>query len=384
MSRAKAGMSTQDIKEWTRTQLWDQVPISISVIDREFNIVEANANFTRNYGPWQGRPCYEVYKQKSERCEHCAAAATFDDGEIRESEERGVVRDGTQTYYLCHLVPLIRADGVIPFIIEMSTDITTTKLLEQQKLEAERLAAVGQTVAGLAHGIKNVLMGLDGGMYVARSGIERGDTQRLLEGWRMLEDNVARISSFTREFLEFARGRTPVVEWVDPGRLVREVVDLFRETARLRGIEIVCPVESNTEPARLDAEGIHTCLANLVSNALDACETSDGPAGEVRVTVFDSNGSLVFEVADNGMGMDYEVKKKVFTNFFSTKTAGKGTGLGLLTTRKIVQEHGGKVSFETSVGHGSKFRLEFPRSRLPEVVGSEDGGPSQGTLGQHQ
>jgi PAS domain S-box-containing protein len=382
MSRAKAGMTTHDIKEWTRTQLWDQVPISISVIDRGFNIVEANASFTKNYGPWQGRPCYEVYKQKSKRCEHCAAAATFADGEIRVSEERGVVRDGTQTYYLCHLVPLIRSDGEIPFIIEMSTDITSTKLLEQQKLEAERLAAVGQTVAGLAHGIKNVLMGLDGGMYIARSGIERGDTQRLLEGWQMLEDNVARISSFTREFLEFARGRTPVVEWVDPERLAHQVVDLFRETARLRGIEIVCLLSGETKRAQLDAEGIHTCLSNLVSNALDACETSDGPAGEVRVTVYDTNGSLIFEVADNGAGMDYEVKKKVFTNFFSTKTAGKGTGLGLLTTRKIVQEHGGKVSFETSVGYGSKFRLEFPRSRLPQVADGDEAEPSVETPGQ--
>jgi PAS domain S-box-containing protein len=376
MSRAHAGMTTQDIKEWTRTQLWDQVPISISVIDRGFNIVEANASFTRNYGQWHGRPCYRVYKQRSERCEHCAAAATFADGEIRVSEERGVVRDGTQTYYLVHLIPLVRPDGEIPFIIEMSTDITTTKLLEQQKLEAERLAAVGQTVAGLAHGIKNVLMGLDGGMYIARSGIERGDTQRLLDGWQMLEDNVARISSFTREFLEFARGRTPVVDWVEPERLAREVVDLFRETAHLRGIEIVCLPSGETKRARLDAEGIHTCLSNLVSNALDACETSDGPPREVRVTVYDTNGSLVFEVADNGMGMDYEVKKKVFTNFFSTKTAGKGTGLGLLTTRKIVQEHGGKVSFETSVGHGSKFRLEFPRSRLPQLADTDEEEPS--------
>jgi nitrogen-specific signal transduction histidine kinase len=83
------------------------------------------------------------------------------------------------------MLPLVR-DGAIPFVVEMSTDVTHRKLLEQEKLEAEHLAAVGQTVAGLAHGIKNVLMGLDGGMYIARSGIERGDTRRLLDGWQML------------------------------------------------------------------------------------------------------------------------------------------------------------------------------------------------------
>jgi len=75
---------------------------------------------------------------------------------------------------------------------------------------------------------------------------------------------------------------------------------------------------------------------------------------------------LTFEVSDDGCGMDYDIKQKVFTNFFSTKASGKGTGLGLLTTRKIVQEHGGKVSFESTEERGSVFRLEFPRENLPE------------------
>ena len=68
---------------------------------------------------------------------------------------------------------------------------------------------------------------------------------------------------------------------------------------------------------------------------------------------------------DNGIGMDSEIRKKVFTNFFSTKGSERGTGIGLLTTRKIVQQHGGSVSFVTTEGEGSVFRLEFPRDRLP-------------------
>ena len=72
-------------------------------------------------------------------------------------------------------------------------------------------------------------------------------------------------------------------------------------------------------------------------------------------------------MTDNGIGMDYEVKQKVFTNFFSTKATGKGTGLGLLTTRKIVQEHGGKITFDSEVGQGSTFRIELPRARLPRL-----------------
>ncbi len=356
----------QDLKSWIRNRLWDQVPIAIGVIGRDFRMVEANRAFKESYGDWQGRRCWEVYKGRQSKCERCAAAETFEDGQVRISEEQGVVReDGHQGYYLVHLVPLVRPDGEIPYVIEMSTDITATKILEKEKIEAERLAAVGQTVAGLAHGVKNVLMGLEGGMYVARSGMKRGDAQRMLDGWRMLEENIERISAFVKEFLEFARGRVPHVEVVDPNAIAEKVCDLFRETAAMKGIEVVFRPDGSIAPAPMDAEGIHACLSNLVSNALDACEISEAQRPQVVVSTRDARGVITFEVADNGTGMDYEVKKKVFTNFFSTKQAGKGTGLGLLTTRKIVHEHGGKVSFDSSEGVGSTFRLEFPRQSLP-------------------
>ncbi len=366
-------MTTQEIKSWIRTELWDQVPVSISVIDQSFNIVEANETFVRTYGEWREKPCYAVYKGRCLRCDYCAASSTFMDGRVRVREEEGVVRDGKQTYYLVHMVPLVRKDGQIPFIIEMSTDITEAKLLEQKKLETERMAAVGQTVSGMAHAIKNVLMGLEGGMFMARTGIQKGDMDRMLEGWEMLEENVARVSSFVNEFLGFARGRRPRVQLVDPNGVAIKVIDLFRDTARLTGIELSADLAEDIPVAPLDEEGIHTCLANLVSNALDACETSDKPSSHVVLSTYERGGTLFFEVADNGTGIDYEIRKKVFTNFFSTKGSGKGTGLGLLTTSKIVHEHGGRVSFESTSGEGSLFRLEFPRDRLPLPTAEVEG-----------
>ena len=129
-------MITEDIRNWMHSQLWYQVPISISVIDQDFKIVEANPRFTQDYGDWHGRFCYEVYKGACERCTDCAATKTFTDGLVRDREEQGVVRNGKQTYYLVHMVPLIGPDSKIPYIVEMSTDITATKLLEQEKVFA--------------------------------------------------------------------------------------------------------------------------------------------------------------------------------------------------------------------------------------------------------
>ncbi len=362
----------EDIRRWVRTQLWDQVPVRIAVIDREFQIVEANQSFSEAYGEWRTRPCFEVYKGRNERCERCGAVRTFADGVTRVREEQGVAVGGQPTYYLVHLLPLARPDGAIPYVIEMSTDITATKILEREKLEAERLAAVGQTVAGLAHGLKNVLMGLEGGVYIFESGMQRGEFERLVTGWQMVEQNIDRITSFVKEFLEFARGKVPQVRLIDPNRVAAEVIELFREKAAQAGIRLTAELQPDVPYALMDEQGIHTCLANLVSNALDACEISDKKGRNVKLTSRDQDGVLLFEVADDGTGMDYEIKKNVFTSFFSTKGSNKGTGLGLLTTRKIVQEHGGKVSFESSEGVGSVFRLEFPRSRLPRPALQED------------
>jgi signal transduction histidine kinase len=358
-------MRTEDVRDWVRTQLWDQVPVRIAVINQEFRIVEANQSFRSTYGDWWEKPCFSVYKGRSRHCEGCAASRTFKDGKMRVREEQGLPLEGKPTFYLVHMVPLVRPEGTIPYVIEMSTDITATKLLERQKLEAERLAAVGQTVAGLAHGIKNVLMGLEGGLYVFQSGLKKGDNERMLAGWQMLEEDIGRITAFVKEFLEFARGKTPKVRLVDPNRIARDVVELFRQKAAMSGIALVADLQEDIPGALLDEQGIHTCLTNLVSNALDACEISDKPGRHVTVSSRDSDGVLVFEVADDGTGMDYEVKKNVFTGFFSTKGSDRGTGLGLLTTRKIVQQHGGTVSFESTEGVGSLFRMEFPRNRLP-------------------
>ncbi len=223
---------------WLTDELFDRVPVAICVIDRDFQVVEANARFTELYGEWIGHRCFEVYKDRTERCVTCGAAKTFEDGKSREREEEGVDRHGRPHHYLVDIVPVVRDDGDIPYIIEMSTDITELKKLQREKIEAERLAAVGQTVAGLAHGIKNLIMGLEGGMYVVNSGLRNDNEERVLQGWRMLEEDITRISAFVKEFLEFAKGRQPRVQMIQPNDVARVVVDRYRERAARSGVEL--------------------------------------------------------------------------------------------------------------------------------------------------
>jgi PAS domain S-box-containing protein len=219
-------------------------------------------------------------------------------------------------------------------------DLREIKRLESEKLENERLAAVGQTVAQLAHGIKNILTGLRGGMYAIKSGMKSGSEERTTKGWEMLDRNVERITTLVKGFLCFSKKHVPVMELVDPREIAREI---------------------------LEASGIHTCLANLVSNAIDACKTSKEGGSTVRLRVGQGDGTVVFEVEDTGCGMEAEVREKVFTSFFTTKGLG-GTGLGLLVTKKIVREHRGRIEVESQPGEGSCFRMELPRGNVTDAA----------------
>ncbi len=247
-------------------------------------------------------------------------------------------------------------------------DIRELRQLEAEKLEAERLAAVGQTVAGLAHGVKNLITGLEGGMYMLSSGMNKGDFERAGKGIEMLDRNIVRVASFVTEFLSFSKGRKITVQLSSPTDIAHEVVDMYYKKAKELNVELIKEFSTDILPAPMDSESMHECLTNLVGNAIDACRMSDNKNGcRVRVRTFEKNETIVYEIVDNGCGMDYEVKQKVFTTFFTTKGLG-GTGLGLLMTKKIIQEHGGTIDLESEAEKGSTFRITLPRSRLPQLV----------------
>lgn len=229
-------------------------------------------------------------------------------------------------------------------------------------IEAERLASLGQSVATLAHAIKNITGGMKGGMYVMEKGMEQGSDKYLSQGWDMIKGNVQKISNLALDLLNYSKARKPDYDLFDPNIPAREVFHLMLPKARENGIHLKLDLDDSLGKVFLDIEGIYTCLLNLVTNAIDSFLLADPTSSSKQIILRSrkANGWAVeYQVKDTGCGMDEETKQKVFRSFFSSKGS-KGTGLGLMITEKIVREHGGKVDLQTEPGIGTEFTVRLP------------------------
>ncbi len=241
-------------------------------------------------------------------------------------------------------------------------DLRELKRLEVELLRSERLAAIGQTVAGLAHYIKNILNGLKGGSYVVNVGFKKNNTNKLKQGWQMIEKNIGRISELVMDLLTYSKEHEPEYQDCFPNEIVKDVCDLMQAKADENDIAIRRDLDQAIGEVSMDPETIHRVLLNLVSNAIDACLFDDRgkKKWEVLVKTAREDDSMIrFEVKDNGCGMSNEVKAKLFSSFFSTKM-GRGTGLGLLVTRKLIEEHGGRIDVSSKPNEGSFFVVRLP------------------------
>jgi two-component system NtrC family sensor kinase len=252
--------------------------------------------------------------------------------------------------------------GVVCFF----QDLREIKRLQRELIENERLSAMGQAVAGMAHYIKNILNGLQGGVYMVNTGLKKSKSSLLPKGWAMVQNNIGKISDLVMNMLIYSKEREPDYVNCSPNEIAQQVYDLMHEEALQSKVKLVKELDLSIDECYLDPNGLHRCLLNLVSNAIDACilDPQQDRAWSVEIRTRKEKDGIRLDVVDNGKGMTKEVQEKLFQRFFSTK-GGKGTGFGLLVTRKIVEEHGGTVCFESSPGKGTTFTIRLPH-RCPE------------------
>jgi len=232
-------------------------------------------------------------------------------------------------------------------------------------VQAERLAAVGQTIATLSHHIKNILQGIRGGSYLVDMGLEGDDLAMVRKGWDIVNRNQNKISSLVMDMLSFGKEREPDPVPSDLTALIAEIVETVHQRAEELGATIRWQPPAGMPALLFDPEGISRAVLNVVTNALDAVDGRPDPTIAIETGIDRAAGVARIVVTDNGAGMATETLGQIFNVFVSTKGA-RGTGLGLAVSRKILREHGGDIRATSRVGAGSTFVMEFP-ARFPAI-----------------
>jgi nitrogen-specific signal transduction histidine kinase/BarA-like signal transduction histidine kinase len=258
------------------------------------------------------------------------------------------------------------SDAAIVHIEALVRDVSERKKLDdqsrdlyQQLLQAEKMAALGQTISGVAHELNNPLATI---LSWAERLTEKtlDDTSR--RGIEVILGESERAARIVRNLLTFARKRQSTRSMIDLNQVVSETLTLRSYEQRLTNIEVITALAAGLPEVFADAHQIQQVLLNLVINAEQAMLAANGRGSLVLRTWHDADrDSVVLEVTDDGPGVAPEMKSKIFDPFFTTKEVGKGTGLGLTVAYAIVQEHGGRIRVD-SLARGASFVVELPVS----------------------
>jgi two-component system, NtrC family, sensor kinase len=251
----------------------------------------------------------------------------------------------------------------------------TNARLYHAGLQAERLAAVGETTAALSHSIKNILQALRGGADVVELGLRGGNITQAAKGWRIVDRNLEKIYNLTMNLLAYSRAREPKLEQINPKVVIDECLELIATAASEKGAMAVADVDRDQPAIPADPDGLHQVLMNLLINSLDAVEPQKGL---IRVVCrYDSeNKQTVIEIIDNGVGIPPSMMNHMFELFHSTK-GNRGTGLGLAVAKKIIDEHDGSISVKSKQGEGTTFAIRLPVYSATMADPSQTHGPAR-------
>ncbi len=336
-------------------QLFDEAPCYITVQAPDFTIRAANRRFQEDFDLIIGEHCHKIYKNRDNACPDCPVAKTFADGGSYQCEMDVTSKRGETYRVLIQTAPIRDRAGSITHVMEMSTNITRTRRLEDQ------LASLGLMIGSVSHGIKGLLTGLDGGMYLLDSGFKKENQQQIREGWDTVRFMVGRIRDMVLDILYYAKEKDLKWETVDVLGFAEEVLRTVGPKVKDRDIMLNHHFDPTIGRFEVDAGIVRSALTNIIENAVEACQSDrSGRPHEIRFEVTQDANNIYLNVSDNGIGMDEATRAKVFTPFFSSKGT-RGTGLGLFISNRILSQHGGGISLESEPETGSHFSIKVPK-----------------------
>jgi signal transduction histidine kinase len=241
--------------------------------------------------------------------------------------------------------------------------------LQKQIVHRQRLAAVGETVAGISHNVKNILLLSQGGAELLSRAIERNDLQGARDAWGVVQRGIDKIGKLVRDMLDYSSQREIVLTSVNINDMICAIAEETEKELIAKGISLQLDLDESLPPWRVDELGLQRTIANLIVNSMQAITHTQGEI--VVSTARRADGTLVISVRDNGMGIPPDKMGRIFFPFFTTKGSA-GTGLGLPMCKKAVEDMNGRITCESTENVGTTFTIELPRA--PEPVNETVGG----------
>ncbi|MGD2184750.1 MAG: ATP-binding protein [Desulfobacterales bacterium] len=408
------GLEEQKLRERTEEMetILNGIDDFILVITPDMEILEANESFLNKmgYAPEDvlGKKCHQVYHKIDHPCNDGKTDCPLRDvvrnkRHVRQIQTR-ILPDGQKRYYEVNIYPIWEKDGKVSKFIHISRDITQhkkeeeeiTRRLEQmvqertrqlkethkKLLHQDKMASLGKLSASVVHEINNPIAGILNLIMLMKRMVEedtigRREIDQFQRYLTLMDTETRRTSRIVSNLLAFSRQSKMELKRIGLNRLIEQTLFLNSNLLKIAGVKISMDLDPNLPDLVGSEDQLQQVFMNLVSNAAEAMESKGGGMLNIETRHALRDNKLVVDFKDSGIGIPEENISKLFEPFFTTKKKGKGVGLGLSVAYGIIQEHGGSIYVNSTVGEGSTFHLKFPLKAASDKLDPHGGRSEQ-------
>jgi len=343
----------------TLRAIFDNLPASLYIIDQQYKLIVVNKGRAQRCGQSPqslvGQFCHMALFNRPEPCAECRVFETLNTGQNTLRNERRWSGGDDPTEWEISSYPILGENEQIVQAILFEQDMTEKRHLEAILTQSEKLAAVGQLAAGVAHEINNPLTAIIANAQILHR--ELPPDSDLQESVELISRAGARAAQVVRNLLDFARKEDYSLALTDLNETMERALQLVQHELLSRSVRLESDLGSNLPSILASQDHLQSVWLNLLLNAIDAL---DKTPGVIKISTCRVDDAIQVSIADNGKGIPAERLTRIFEPFYTTKAPGRGTGLGLSVSHRIVKQHGGHIRVDSQLGAGSTFTVILP------------------------
>ncbi len=345
----------------TLRALFDHLPAGLYIVDPQYKLLTINKSRAQRAGQAPkalvGQLCYQALFNRSEPCPECRVSETFQTGRDTQRAERRYISSDESSEWDISVYPILDEDSQATQAILLEQDVSERHRLESILTQSEKLAAIGQLAAGVAHEINNPLTAIIANAQILHR--ELPPNSDLQESVDLIARAGARATQVVRNLLDFARKEEYHLGLTNLNETLEKSLELIQHEILARGVRVELNLDPNLPPILASQDHLQSVWLNLLLNAIDSL---DKTPGEIKISSRRAAREIHISVMDNGKGIPSDRLTRIFEPFYTTKAAGRGTGLGLSVSHRIIKQHGGRIGVESQLGAGSTFTVTLPLS----------------------